>query len=90
MSTSTTRGAIEYVLIYNHLSIDQARKAYSKVACSEKFKLDDLGHIFLRGTDLPVGYIGDDSLELCRQEGVNPQFYSVPHKHLKRIFKGSH
>lgn len=71
------------------LTNDQMREAIFRITTSERFEFGELSHIVLQGTNTIVGYIGDDSLELCCPEEKDSEIYRIPHKHLRRIFKAS-
>ena len=59
----------------------------SNVTCmindSKDFELGELSHIVLKGTNIHVGYIGDDTLELVN---YNNKLFKTYHNRLKEIF----
>ena len=75
-----------YESVQRNLSDRQISTLISKISDSFIFELGELEHIFLRGTNKIVGYVGNDSVELCFPTLTNLDLYKIPHKHLKRIF----
>jgi len=76
-----------YELVRRQLTDKQITDIALKVHVSNIFDFGELSHVVLRGTNTIVGYVGNDSVELCCPEGENPEKYRTPHSHLKRIFK---
>lgn len=79
----------EYETYRTNLADDQIRKVIYQIFISERFAFGEQSHVVLRGTDKIVGYVGNESLELCCPADENPALYKVPHKHLKRIFRAA-
>ena len=57
------------------------------VQTSSKFQIGQNSHVVLKGTDTIVGFLGNDSLELCFQGNKKEEHYRIPCKHLRRIFR---
>ncbi len=63
----------------------QILKIYYKIFLSERFETDDLGSfVLLNGTNIPIGYIGDDNAQLIHLKD-NDDLYDVPRSHFKKI-----
>lgn len=77
----------QYEVFRENLAASQIRRVFYEIATSKRFELGEQSHIVLKGTEKIVGYIGNESLELCCPSWDNPSLYRVPHKHLKRIFR---
>ena len=61
--------------------------AAARISESERFEFGEYSHVVLKGTDVVIGYIGNESLELLCPDAAEPIFYRIPHKHLRRIFR---
>lgn len=75
-----------YELVRNFLTPHQAISIASKVQKSEKFDIGEFSHIVLGDTDTIVGYIGNESAELCCPNKEETELYRIPHHHLRKIF----
>lgn len=75
---------VEFSPFINHF---QRAKLIYLIQDSKRFDIDkEVGsYVFLKGTETPIGYIGDEELALCRLR--NNKTYDVPRSHLLRIFK---
>ncbi len=74
---------LEYKIFRKNITSGEMSIISCEINNSKDFELDDLSHIVLKGTNIRVGYIGDDALEL-----VNPnkkEFIEYYDK-LKEIF----
>lgn len=76
----------KYEMVRTHLTDEQITSLAGKVATSEKFEFGDLSHIVLSGTETIVGFIGNDSVELCCPQKESSKKYRTIHQHLRRIF----
>lgn len=56
--------AHEYETVRECLSPPQMLKLIYKIQTSGRFALGELSHIYARGTNICVGYLGDESAEL--------------------------
>lgn len=72
-----------YKTLYKNLTPCEIALATCKIQESEKFELDDLSHIVLKETNKRVGYIGDETLELCNSSN---SFSKKSHQELRGIF----
>ena len=79
----------KYEVFRENLTDNQIRRVFFEIVNSDRFDLGEQSHIILRGTDKIVGYIGNDSVELCCPLEEMPELYRVPHKHLKKIFRAA-
>jgi hypothetical protein len=79
----------KYEVVRRHVTDIQIRDIVTKISTSDRFEFGELSHVVLRGTDTIVGYVGNDSAELCCPNGKNPEEYRIPHSHLRRIFRAS-
>ena len=75
-----------YELVRRPLTDKQISDIAAKIQSSQRFNFGELSHVVLSGTDTIIGYVGNDSVELCCPEGENPEKYRTPHSHLRRIF----
>lgn len=75
-----------YRPIRDPLTRDQILKIIIKIEDSQRFTFGEWSHVVLRGTNLIMGYVGNESVHLCCPHGENPNNYQVPHKHLTRIY----
>jgi len=76
----------KYELVRRPLTDKQIMDIAFKVHASDTFEFGELSHVVLRGTNTIVGYVGNDSVQLCCPEGKKPEIYRIPHSHLRRIF----
>ena len=53
-----------YHVVREYLTSRQMARLIGRINDSQKFENSNLSHICIRGTDLCVGYLGDDSAEL--------------------------
>ena len=74
---------LEYKIFQNNLGVGEIAIVLSEITNSKDFDLDELSHIVLKGTKTPVGYIGDDTLELVNP---NKKEFIEYHNKLKEIF----
>ena len=74
----------EYQTLREFLTSWEMSKLMTKIEQSERFCLGDFGHIYLKGTGICVGYLGDETAEL-----VDPQKKETAsqRKILKRYFR---
>ena len=79
MSISSTG----YKIIRYNLSTNDILEAYSKINKSDIFEIGELSHIVIKETDTPIGYIGDETLELYDIDNKELLDY---HNQLKKIF----
>lgn len=75
-----------YVTLRENLSNRALINAVCRIQNSNRFEIGERSHILLKGTGVFVGYIGNDSLELCASPGTPVKSYKSQYKHLKRIF----
>ena len=76
----------QYEVVRGDLTDMQVIRAAIKIQDSPRFDIGENSHIILRGTNTIVGYLGNETLELCCPSRDSPEIYRVPHKHLRRIF----
>jgi hypothetical protein len=74
----------EYQIVREYLTPWEMSKLITKVQRSGKFEIGQLSHIHLKGTDICVGYLGDESAE-----EVDPQRKETAsqRKILKKYFR---
>ena len=89
MIIDTTGYGGNYESVRRHLTDRQIRDIVAKISTSGRFEFGELSHVVLRGTDTIMGYVGNDSVELCCPSGKKPEEYRIPHSHLRRIFRAS-
>ena len=76
----------KYESICRRLTNKQLLDIALKVQNSGLFEIGEFSHIVLRGTDTIIGYVGNDSADLCCPEDKKPEIYRIPHSHLRKIF----
>ena len=76
----------KYELVRIQLIYEQILGITSKIHASQRFEFGENSHVVLRGTKTIVGYVGNDSAQLCCPIGEEPSIYRIPHSHLRRIF----
>ena len=74
----------KYEVLRNHLTDEQIIGIVKKISSSNRFEFGELSHIVLRGTETIVGYLGNETAELCFPERGK---YNLHHLILKRIFR---
>lgn len=52
-------------MLRDNLSIEAIAEACCKIMESSELELDELSHIVVKGTNIRVGYIADESLQFC-------------------------
>ena len=57
-------GEYTYLALQEHLTPKEIARFISEIQESERYILEDLGRILLRDTQVVVGYIGDDKVDL--------------------------
>ncbi len=58
----------QYEVVKPFLTSYQMAKLINKIGHSGRFKVGEYSHIHLKGTDICVGYLGDESAEI-----IDPQ-----------------
>ena len=76
----------EYKLINKELSPFQWAYIVCAVQHSENYDINDVSHIFVRDTEIEVGYIGDDTFELVEPD--NPKL-KEHHKNIISIYNSA-
>lgn len=75
-----------YHIMYRNIPPERIARVFCAVQDSSILEMDDegLGHIVTKSTGERVGYIGDDTLQLCDTHNKSLKRY---HSYAKRIFK---
>ena len=76
-----------YEPLRKNLGNRQIINAVYRIQRSGRFDVGECSHIILKGTDVVVGYVGNESLELFCPKEQEPGTYRTPHKHLRKIFR---
>ena len=70
------------------ISPDKMAVVICGIQDSDRFEMDESGsYILLRGTNVPIAYVGDDSLQLVRFK--NRELMDKFYPHLSQIFVDS-
>ncbi len=56
---------VTYTKIRDNLSIEAMAEIVCAIKDSKGFELDELGHIVLKHTNERIGYLSDESIQLC-------------------------
>ncbi len=79
----------QYETYRENLTDDTLLRVAHRISTSKRFEWGGFCHIVLQDTETIIGYVGNNSVELCCPEGKDPALYRIPHKHLKRIFRAA-
>lgn len=74
----------KYQTFRTGLSDWQMTKLIYKIQNSDRFQVGDLSHIHVRGSNVCVGYLGDDSAEFVDPDRTETR---APRRQLKRYFR---